>query len=112
MKNKIYLTLLSIVLVTCLTSSFTILETLDFTTEVFQNTDDRIDIVVTILSGKPEFTYSVWNKEPWENGREIESSGKTYMTQHTFRNLKTQTYFIMVSDVTGSKMVKQTQIAE
>jgi hypothetical protein len=112
MKNNKYNTLLLFILVSCLVSSFTISKTLDFTTEVVKNSDKRMDIIVNINSGEPEFTYSIWNKGPWENGREIENSGKTNLTQYSFRNMKIQNYFIMVSDARGSKLVKQVKVSE
>lgn len=112
MKNKKYNTLLLFILVACLMSSFTISETLDFTAEVIKNSDKRMDIIVTINAGEPEFTYSIWNAAPWENGREIENSGKTNLTQYSFRNMKIQNYFIMVSDEQGTKIVKQVKVSE
>jgi len=110
MKHKIYLTLLSLILVTCITSSFTNSEKLDFTIEVVQTYDDKIDVIVTITSGEPEFTYSIWDKEPWEKGKEIESSGITYSTEFTFKNLRTKPYFVVVNDKRGFKRVKQIQL--
>ena len=112
MKNKNNNTLLFLFLATCLIFSFTISETIDFTTEVVQISENRIDIIITLNSGEPEFTYSIWNKAPWENGKEIDNSGITNATQYSFRNMKKQTYFVMVSDAKGSKLVKQVQVSE
>ena len=63
-------------------------EQIDFDLQVVQMADGKIDITVTITSGEGEYTYSLWNKEPWENGRELENSGETYNTVYTFNKIR------------------------
>ena len=110
MNSKRYFTLLSLLLMVFISGGFMRSEKLDFTTEVIQIADDRIDIEVTILSGEPEFIFSLWDGEPWENGREIETSEKVSSTEFTFRNLEIKPYVMVVSDNTGLKRVKQIEI--
>jgi len=110
MNCKKYFALLSLPLLIAFLSSFTSSEKLDFTTEVIQISDDRINIEVTILSGEPEFMYSLWNSEPWENGTEIENSGVVNSSVYTFRNLDRKPYVIVVSDKNGLRRVKQVEI--
>ena len=110
MKGKIYFTLLSLILITAFSGSFVVSEKLDFTTEVTQISENRIDIEVTILSGEPEFIYSLWENEPWENGKEIENSGTITSASYTFRNLDKKPYFVVVTDKNGLRRVKQVEI--
>lgn len=110
MKKKRYITLKSLILLGFLLSNFTTSEKLDFTTEVVQISNERIDIIVTITSGEPDYIYSLWNKEPWENGTEIESSRETNQEEYIFRNLRKKAYFVVVTDKKGLKRVKQIQL--
>ena len=87
-------------------------EKLNFNTEVIQTADNRIDVVVKIVSGEPDFIYSIWINEPWENGKEIDNSGKIISSEYTFRNLKVKPYFIMVTDKNGLKRIKQIQVTD
>ncbi len=111
MNSKKNIVLLSLILITVFFSNFITTENLDFSTEVIQISSDRIDVAVTILTGEPEFTYSLWDAEPWENGNEIETSGKTNSLNYTFSNLNRKPYFIVVSDKDGLRRVKQIQLS-
>jgi hypothetical protein len=102
--------LLVLFTIVTLSGSFTTSEKLDFTTEVIQIADNRIDIEVTIISGEPDFIFALWDGEPWENGNEIENSGMTNSTEYTFRNRDKKPYFVVVSDKNGLRRVKQIQL--
>ncbi len=110
MNSKKHIVLLSLILITVFSSSFIRSEGINFTTKVNLISNDRIDIEITVISGEPEFTYSLWENEPWENGREIENSGKTGSFSYTFRNLSRKPYFVMVYGKDGLKRVKQVQL--
>ena len=102
----LFLYILTVILTTGLKSS----ENLDFTIEVTDLSNGRIDILITINSGDPDFIFSLWDGEPWENGSEIENSGKTNSLNYTFRNVIRKSYFVMVTDNGGLRRVKQIQL--
>ncbi|MBN1599085.1 MAG: hypothetical protein JW894_12395 [Bacteroidales bacterium] len=105
MKNKIYTFLIFSLLAVTVLSSFE-KERLEFNTEVIDISDNRIDVIVTITSGKPDFIYTIWDGEPWEGGTEIENSGNTNTTEYTFRNLEKKTYVVMITDGYGLRCAK------
>ena len=102
----LFLYILTVILTTGLKSS----ENLDFTTEVTDLSSGRINILITINSGDPDFIFSLWDGEPWENGSEIETSEKTNSLNYTFRNVVRKSYFVMVTDNEGLRRVKQIQL--
>ena len=110
MNTKKYTLYFSFLLIVVLSSSFVGSEGIDFTTKVTVISNDEINIEINIISGEPEFIYSLWENEPWENGREIENSGNTGSLSFTFNNLSRKPYFVMVSGKDGLKRVKQIKL--
>lgn len=47
---------------------------------------------------RPPYTYQLFDKAPWEGGKEITRSEKTSDVQYTFKNLTTGNYFVCVTD--------------
>jgi len=47
---------------------------------------------------RPPYLYQLFDKAPWEGGKEIARSGKTSDTQYVFKNLATGNYFVCVTD--------------
>jgi hypothetical protein len=110
MNTKRYIYLFSLVLIGIFSSSFLRSEGIDFTIKVNNVSMNTMDVEITVISGEPEFIYSLWENEPWENGREIENSGTTGSFSYTFSNLSKKPYFVMVSGKDGLKRVKQIKL--
>lgn len=47
---------------------------------------------------KPPYVYQVFDKAPWEGGKEIIHSDKTSEIQYVFKNLTNGSYFVCVTD--------------
>ena len=110
MNTKRYIYLFSFVLIGIFSSSFIRSGGIDFTIKVNNVSMNTMDVEITIISGEPEFVYSLWENEPWEDGREIENSGNTGSFSYTFSNLSKKPYFVMVTGKDGLKRVKQIKL--
>lgn len=53
---------------------------------------------VTVINGVSDFTYTLYDKKPWEGGKEIQSSKKTSRHSYVFENLNPGTYLVNVKD--------------
>jgi hypothetical protein len=58
--------------------------------------DAKIQIAVD--GDKPPFVYQLFDKAPWEGGKELSASNKTSESQYIFLNLKNDNYFVCVTD--------------
>lgn len=47
---------------------------------------------------RPPYRYQLFDKAPWDGGKEIARSEKTSEVQFTFKNLAPATYFVCVTD--------------
>jgi hypothetical protein len=47
---------------------------------------------------KPPYIFQIFDKAPWDGGKELANSKKIYKSQYIFRNLTTGTYFVCVTD--------------
>lgn len=84
-------------------------EKLDFNISLIDH-GSFIDVVVTVTSGEPEFTYSIWDGTPWEEGKELYKSEKTTQSEYTFRNMESKAYIVIVADKNDLRRVKQAQL--
>jgi hypothetical protein len=110
MKYGKYFTFLISTMVITFLSSFENPKSPDFSIDIHENTNNTIDIVVTIVSGEPEFEYSLWEGAPWDKGKEIQSSGKTTSDSYVFKNMDRKPYYIIVIDKDELRRVKQVKI--
>jgi hypothetical protein len=110
MKYRKYITLLVGILTISLLSGFGNPESPDFSIEIIENTNNTIDIAITIISGEPEFNYSIWEGAPWKKGQKIEESGNTSSARYIFRNMARKPYYIIVMDKDELRRVKQVKI--
>jgi hypothetical protein len=61
------------------------------------NTADA-KIQVSVDGEKPPFVYQLFDKAPWEGGKELSVSEKTSEGQYIFQHLKNDNYFVCVTD--------------
>lgn len=47
---------------------------------------------------RPPYRYQLFDKAPWDGGKEIARSEKTSETEYIFKNLATGNYFVCVTD--------------
>ena len=47
---------------------------------------------------RPPYTYQVFDKAPWDGGKEVARSQKTNDTQYVFKDLPNGSYFVCVTD--------------
>ncbi|MBN2349317.1 MAG: hypothetical protein JXJ22_10790 [Bacteroidales bacterium] len=74
---------------------------LDFEVKVSQKiVENQIiySLEVTIISGVQDFTYTLYDKKPWDGGKEISSSDKTTQYYYIFENVKPGKYLVNVKD--------------
>jgi hypothetical protein len=56
------------------------------------------EIHITTEGEKPPYKYQVFDKAPWNGGKELAKSEKTDETQYVFKNLTPGTYFVSATD--------------
>ena len=73
-------------------------------------TDGTIEVMVN--AGEPEYTYFLYDNEPWQNANQIEKSGPTFNSRFVFENLPAGRYFAGVIDNSGMSTFKEVFINE
>lgn len=68
-------------------------------------TDGKIEVIVD--SGEGEYTYFLYDNEPWQNANQIEKSNPTYNTRYIFEGLPAGRYFAGVIDNSGKSTFKE-----
>lgn len=58
---------------------------------------DDAAIIVEVQSGGSDFSYMLYNKEPWKGGKKLVSDVKSGNT-HTFTDLKSGNYYVCVQN--------------
>jgi hypothetical protein len=56
------------------------------------------EIHITTEGEKPPYIYQVFDKAPWNGGKELAKSEKTNEIQYVFKNLTPGTYFVCATD--------------
>lgn len=56
------------------------------------------EILISTEGEKPPYIYQLFDKEPWNGGKEIAKSKKTIESKYVFKNLKPGSYFICATD--------------
>jgi hypothetical protein len=59
-------------------------------------TDAEIQIITE--GEKPPYVYQVFDKAPWNGGKELAKTQKINDSQYTFKNLSIGSYFVCVTD--------------
>jgi hypothetical protein len=59
---------------------------------------------------RPPYVYQLFDKAPWEGGKELQHSDKTNETQYVFKNLTKGTYFVCITDSEENSDCEITQI--
>jgi hypothetical protein len=72
--------------------------------------DGKIEVIIE--SGEPEYTYFLYDNEPWQNANQIEKSNPTYNTRYIFEDLPAGRYFAGVIDNRGKSTFKEIFINE
>jgi hypothetical protein len=62
------------------------------------------EIRLSVDGEQPPFTFQLFDKAPWEGGKEIASTEKTTLNQYSFTNLKNGKYLACVSDSNGNSV--------
>lgn len=73
-------------------------------------TDGTIEVIVS--AGEPEYTYFLYDNEPWQDASQIEKSGPTFNSSQVFENLPAGRYFAGVIDNSGKSTFKEVIINE
>ena len=73
-------------------------------------TDGKIEVIVN--AGEPEYTYFLYDNEPWQNANLIEKSGPAFRNSYVFENLPAGRYFAGVIDNSGMSTFKEVFINE
>lgn len=70
---------------------------------VYSNNGNEMvaDIIVTMNTGKPDFTFYLMTNDPIR-GKVLEESKPQFKNTYTFKNINPDTYFIKVSDSDGT----------
>jgi CRISPR/Cas system CSM-associated protein Csm4 (group 5 of RAMP superfamily) len=56
------------------------------------------NITIQVISNNSPYTFSLFDKEPWNGGTEILSSSNIYDNSYTFLNISRGKYFVCVID--------------
>jgi hypothetical protein len=56
------------------------------------------EIHISTEGEKPPYVYQLFDKAPWNGGKEIAKSNKIYETLYAFKNLTTGSYFVCATD--------------
>lgn len=56
------------------------------------------NITIKVICNNSPYTFSLFNKEPWNGGKEILSSSNIYENTYTFLNISRGNYFVCVID--------------
>jgi hypothetical protein len=57
-------------------------------------------IVMNVTGDHPKFTYLLFDKEPWQGGKELQRSGLKSELNYSFLNLPVGNYLVCVMDET------------
>jgi hypothetical protein len=60
------------------------------------------EIQVIVEGERPPYVYQLFNKAPWEGGKELAASNKTEEYNYSFDHLTNGNYFICVTDSEGN----------
>ncbi len=60
------------------------------------------DLNITVDGDQPPYIYQLFDKAPWEGGKELKRSDSTMDVQYSFINLKTGNYLVCVTDSEGN----------
>ena len=72
--------------------------------------DGTIEVMVDV--GEPEYTYFLYDNEPWQNAKQVEKSDPTFNSRYVFENLPAGRYFAGVIDKSGMSTFKEVFINE
>ena len=72
--------------------------------------DGKIEVIVN--TGEPDYTYFLYDNEPWQNANQIEKSAPTFSTSYIFEGLPAGRYFAGVIDNSGKSTFKEIFIDE
>jgi hypothetical protein len=72
--------------------------------------DGKIEVIVD--TGEPEYTYFLYDNEPWQNANQIEKSAPTFNNRYIFEGLPAGRYFAGVIDNEGKSTFKEIFINE
>ena len=102
-KNFLRLTLFALLIV-----SFLPLSAQDMQIKVKADTilvpGGSCNIELNVTGGVAPYTYMLFDKEPWEGGRQLEKVASVYETSHTFTVQNAGSYIIAISD--GKELTK------
>jgi hypothetical protein len=68
------------------------------TVSVSSHGSDDGKIIVNVDGDNPDFIYRLFDKAPWDGGKELAISVRTYENAFVFENLKDDTYMVCVTD--------------
>ena len=72
--------------------------------------DGKIEVLID--TGEPEYTYFLYDNEPWQNANLIEKSDPTFSSRSIFEGLPAGRYFAGVIDKSGKSTFKEILIDE
>ncbi|MBN2213009.1 MAG: hypothetical protein JW723_02090 [Bacteroidales bacterium] len=81
-------------------------QVIDFEIETTDAGDDLINITITMSGNNYASDISLWDKEPWNNGKEIKSVKDIEIQVYTFENLPKDNYIVIVTDSNGNSRGK------
>lgn len=67
-------------------------------------------IMIKVDGERPPFIYQLFDKAPWEGGKELAASKKITDSQYNFTNLKNGNYFVCVTDVENNSKCEYFEI--
>jgi hypothetical protein len=56
------------------------------------------EIHISTEGERPPYVYQIFDKAPWNGGKELAKSKKIYESQFVFNNMKTGSYFVCATD--------------
>lgn len=59
-------------------------------------------IIITVDGEQLPYIFQLFDKAPWEGGKELAKSDQTMDSQYSFTNLKNTNYFVCVTDKEGN----------
>jgi len=59
-------------------------------------------LIITVDGERPPFVYQLFDKAPWEGGKELAKSEKSLGSKFSFDRLKNEKYFVCVTDAEGN----------
>jgi len=72
--------------------------------------DGKIEVIIE--TGEPDYTYFLYDNEPWQNANQIEKSAPTFNSRYIFEGLPAGRYFAGVIDNSGKSTFKEIFIDE